>query len=130
MSRFENFGQDLAKIHLTLKIHEKYVEDLMEEILEVGKSLNLEPERRAEGYALTPSHRAAAIGLPHLRIAITENLITVWVRSPYALDEEKCRLVGIDAEELYRRLLTGAIKMAEILRKYSEKGEYIQISLP
>lgn len=130
MSGLEDLRRELAEIHLTLKASVEDIEKLLEEILEVGRSLNLTPEKRAEGYALTPSHNVAILGLPHLRIARIGDLLTIWVRAPYALDEERCRLAGISAEELHQKLLAGAIRIAEILRKHSEKGEFLQISLP
>ena len=53
-----------------------------------------------------------------------------WVRAPYSLDREKCRYVGLDADELYEMLLAGAKKIAEIFRRYSKSAEYLEISLP
>ena len=131
MSGIEKLRNELARIHMTFKMGAvENVDDLVMEILEAEKSIGLEPWRRAEGYALTPSTKAAVAGLPHLRIAKIDDLLTVWIRAPYALDENRCRMVGLEAGDLYRRLLAGAKKIAEIFRKYSEKSEFLQISLP
>jgi len=46
------------------------------------------------------------------------------------LDREKCRYVGLDADELYEMLLAGARRIAEIFRRYSKSAEYLEISLP
>ena len=130
MSNVEELGDRLAMIHITLKIGGESVESLLKEVLEAGRSVGLNPESRVEGFALTPSHEAAAIGLPHLRIARISDLLMIWVRAPYALDQEKCRFVGLNADELYEMLLTGAERIAEIFRKYSKDAEYLEISLP
>jgi len=126
----EELRRKLAKIHLTLRIHEGDVESVMKEILEIGRSLNLNLEKRAEGYAFTPSHQAALIGLPHLRVARIGDLLTIWIRAPYALDEARCRAIGLDARDLYQKLLTGAREIAKTLEKYSRSAEFLQISLP
>jgi len=56
--------------------------------------------------------------------------LMIWVRAPYALDQERCRSIGLDADELYNMLSTAAERIAEILRRCSEKAEYLEISLP
>ena len=58
------------------------------------------------------------------------NLLTIWIRAPYALDEARCRAIGLDAKDLYQRLLTGAREIAKTLEKYSRSAEFLQISLP
>ena len=120
----------LARIHITLKIGGEEIESLLKEVLDAARSVGLNPESRVEGFALTPSHEAAVIGLPHLRVARVSDLLMVWVRAPYSLDRERCRYVGLDADELYEMLLAGARKIAEILRRYSKSAEYLEISLP
>ena len=70
------------------------------------------------------------IGLPHLRIARIGDLLMVWIRAPYSLDQRKCRSIGLSADELYEMLLAGARKIAEILRRHSKSAEYLEISLP
>lgn len=130
MSGIEEMREGLARIHITLKASPERVEEITEEILEVGRSAGLNPEKRAEGYALMPSREMAVMGLPHLRVAIMEEILTIWVRAPYSLDEERCEGAGISAGELYEMLLAAAVKMAEILRKHSAKDEFLQVSLP
>jgi hypothetical protein len=130
MSGIEDMRQGLARIHLTLKAPLKRIEKILDEVLEAGRSVGLSPERRAEGYALLPSREAAVIGLPHLRVAVINDLLTVWIRAPYALDEDRCMVAGIDAGKLYEMLLAGAVRIAEIMRKHSAGGELLQISLP
>jgi hypothetical protein len=130
MSGIEDMRQGLARIHFTLKAPPKRIEKILDEVLEAGRSVGLSPERRAEGYALLPSHEAAVIGLPHLRVSVINDLITAWVRAPYALDEERCMVAGINAGKLYEMLLAGAVRIAEIMRKHSTGGEFLQISLP
>jgi len=120
----------LARIHITLKISGEEIESLLKEVLDAARSVGLNPESRVEGLALTPSHEAAVIGLPHLRVARVSDLLMVWVRAPYSLDREKCRYVGLDADELYEMLLAGARRIAEIFRRYSKSAEYLEISLP
>jgi hypothetical protein len=130
MSEIEDIRQRLAKIHLTLKAPPKRIQKILDEVLEAGRSVGLSPERRAEGYALIPSREAAVMGLPHLRVAVISDLLTVWVRAPYSLGEERCTIAGIDAGELYEMILAGAMRIAEIMRKHSTSGEFVQISLP
>ena len=130
MSSVEDLRDRLARIHITLKISGEELESLLKEVLDAGRSVGLNPENRVEGFALTPSHEAAVIGLPHLRVARVSDLLMIWVRAPYSLDREKCRYVGLDADELYEMLLAGARKIAEILRRYSKSAEYLEISLP
>ena len=120
----------LARIHITLKISGEEIESLLKEVLDAGRSVGLNPESRVEGFALTPSHEAAVVGLPHLRIARISDLLMVWVRAPYSLDQEKCRSIGLNADELYEMLLAGAKRIAEIFRRYSKSAEYLEISLP
>ena len=120
----------LARIHITLKISGEEIESLLKEVLDAGRSVGLNPESRVEGFALTPSHEAAVVGLPHLRIARISDLLMVWVRAPYSLDQEKCRSIGLNADELYEMLLAGARRIAEIFRRYSKSAEYLEISLP
>jgi len=115
---------------MVLKTGEADVEDILSEILEAMKSIGLNPEKRAEGYAFTPSHEAAVIGLPHLRLAKIDDLLTVWVRAPHGLNENRCRAAGLNVEELYQKLLEGAEKIAEIFRKYSRESDFVQISMP
>ena len=130
MNELDDLKSALAKIHMTLKTDLTGIEEIMNEVLDIGKSFGLNPEKRVEGYALTPSHQAAVIGLPHLRVAQINDLIMVWIRAPYALDEERCKLLGLDAEQLYQKLLYAAREIAEILKKYSKESEFLQISLP
>ena len=130
MSSVEDLRDRLARIHITLKISGEEIESLLKEVLDAARSVGLNPESRVEGFALTPSHEAAVIGLPHLRIARIGDLLMVWVRAPYSLDREKCRYVGLDADELYEMLLAGARRIAEIFRRYSKSAEYLEISLP
>ena len=130
MSSVEDLRDRLARIHITLKISGEDIESLLKEVLDAARSVGLNPESRVEGFALTPSHEAAVIGLPHLRVARVSDLLMVWVRAPYSLDREKCRYVGLDAEELYEMLLAGARRIAEIFRRYSKSAEYLEISLP
>ena len=122
--------EKLARIRITLKADVRNIEKLMEDLLRAGSSAGLKVERRAEGYALMPSHEAAVIGLPHLRIARIGDLLMIWIRAPYSLDERRCRAVGLDVENLYQALLTGAKRIAEILRRRFGEDELIQISLP
>lgn len=130
MSSVEDLRDRLARIHITLKISGEEIESLLKEVLDAGRSVGLNPESRVEGFALTPSHEAAVIGLPHLRVARVSDLLMIWVRAPYSLDREKCRYVGLDADELYEMLLAGARRIAEIFRRYSKSAEYLEISLP
>ncbi len=130
VKKIEELRIRLAKIHISLKSDITKVDDILREVLDVGRLVGLTPEKRAEGYALTVSHQAAVVGLPHLRIAKARDLVTVWIRAPYALDESRCEAVGIDAEELYQKLLAGARKIGEIFRKHSGESEFLQISLP
>ena len=130
MRNVEDLRSRLVNVHMVLKAGEVDVENILNDVLEAVKSVGLNPERRAEGYAFTPSHEAAVIGLPHLRLAVIDDLLSVWVRAPHGLDENLCRMVGLDVEELYQKLLEGAEKIAEVFRKYSKKGEFMQISLP
>ena len=130
MSDVGELRDRLARIRITLKISGERAESLLREILDAGRSVGLSPESRAEGFALTPSHEAAVIGLPHLRVARISDLLMIWVRAPYALDQERCRSIGLDADELYNMLSTAAERIAEILRRCSEEAEYLEISLP
>ena len=130
MSSVEDLRDRLARIHITLKISGEEIESLLKEVLNAARSVGLNPESRVEGFALTPSHEAAVIGLPHLRVARVSDLLMIWVRAPYSLDREKCRYVGLDADELYEMLLAGARRIAEIFRRYSKSAEYLEITLP
>jgi len=130
VSELNELREKLARIRITLKADVRNIEKLMEDLLRAGSSAGLKVERRAEGYALMPSHEAAVIGLPHLRIAEIGDLLMIWVRAPYSLDERRCRAVGLDAENLYQALLMGAKRIAEILRRRFGEDELIQISLP
>ena len=130
MSSVEDLRDRLARIHITLKISGEEIESLLKEVLDAGRSVGLNPENRVEGFALTPSHEAAVVGLPHLRIARISDLLMVWVRAPYSLDQEKCRSIGLNADELYEMLLAGARRIAEIFRRYSKSAEYLEITLP
>lgn len=130
MTNVDELRDRLAMIHITLKISGEEVENLLREVLDAGRSVGLDPENRVEGFALIPSREAAEIGLPHLRVAKVSDLLMIWVRAPYALDRERCRAIGLDANRLYEMLLTGARKIAEIFRRYSKNAEYLEISLP
>lgn len=130
ISEIENMREGLAKINMTLKTSPERIDEVMKEILEAGKSVGLNPEKRAEGYALTPSREAAVMGLPHLRVAIMGDILTIWVRAPYSLDDVKCESAGMSARELYEMIVIGAVRIAEILRRYAEREELLQISLP
>ena len=130
MSKLNELREKLARIRIALKANVRNVEELIEELLKAGSSAGLKVERRAEGYALTPSREAAVAGLPHLRMARVGDLLMIWVRAPYSLDELRCRAVGLNAENLYQMILAGAEKIAEILRRRYGEDELIQISMP
>lgn len=129
MSEINELREELARIRITLKANVRDIEEIMKPLLEAGSSAGLKVERRAEGYALTPSHEAAVMGLPHLRVARIGDLLMIWVRAPYSLDEQRCCAAGLDARNLYRALLMGAERIAEVLRRRFGEDELIQISL-
>ncbi len=130
MNDLSELRRRLAAIHITLKADAEEIRKLMKDLLEAGRSIGLEAEKRAEGYALTPSRKAAEIGLPHLRIAWMGDLLTVWVRAPYSLDEMRCEMVGIEAEKLYGMILLGARRMADVLRRSFKEDDFLQVTLP
>ncbi len=130
MEKVEKLRGRLVSIRMVLTADEGDIEKILNEVLEAMKDIGLNPEKRAEGYAFPPSHEAAVIGLPHLRLARRGDLLTVWVRAPHGLEERRCRIVGLSVDGLYQKLVEGAERIAEIFRKYSKESEFIHISLP
>ena len=130
MNELEKLRSGLAEIHVTFKADSKTIDEALKEILEAEQAIGLTPWKRVEGYALVPSREAAVIGLPHLRIARSDDLMTIWVRAPYALDGGLCREVELDVEELYNLLLKGALQAVEVLKKHLRKDDVLQVSLP
>lgn len=120
----------LAEVRIILRLDEADLGEVIDELLEAGRAAGLNPERRAEGYALAPSRLAAALGLPHLRIGFLDNLLMIWVRAPHSLDDLLCEIAGLSAEKLYEMILSGARGMAETLRRHFEEDDVLQISLP
>ena len=59
MNDLSELRRRLAAIHITLKADAEEIRKLMKDLLEAGRSIGLEAEKRAEGYALTPSREAA-----------------------------------------------------------------------
>ena len=130
MKDLEELRRRLAEIRIVLRLDEGDPEEIIDELLEAGRAAGLNPERRAEGYALAPSRLAAALGLPHLRIGLLDSLLMIWVRAPHSLDDLLCEVAGLSAEKLYEMILSGARRMAEVLRRYFEEGDALQITLP
>ena len=126
----DEMRRELASISLVLKVDPSLMENLINEVVETVNSMGLRAEKRAEGYAFIPSIEAAVIGLPHLRLAHRGDLVTIWVRDPYALDGERCERVGISAMELHKLLVEGARKIASIFKHYGKEGDTLTISLP
>ena len=126
----EDLRKNLGMIRLALETNFLDIDKICEEIVKEVSSLGLSPQQRAEGYAFVPSIEAMILGLPQLRLGKINGLLTAWIRAPHALDEGKCRMVGLNAEEVYTRLISGATKIAEIFMKYCSDKEALMISLP
>lgn len=126
----EELKRELASINLVLKIEPTFIKKICDEILEIAGSKGLQIERRAEGYALTPSPEAAVVGLPHLRLALRGDVVTMWVRAPYSLSEELCEKVGLKPETIHQMLLKAAQEIASLFRRYGKNEDYVMISLP
>jgi len=81
---------------------------------------------RAEGYAFMPSEAVGRLGLPHLRLALMDDRISLWVRDPHKLG-----LGPFGAEELYRGIIEGVRAAASVVSDYcSKRGLEAIIQVP
>ncbi len=125
----EDLCRGLAQIRLAAYVSGKAARRVYEEVYAALEKAGLHPEIRAEGHAffLTPTHEALA--LPHIRLTAQVAAVAVWVRSPYALTEERARAAGLTTQEAYQKLLNAAKAAAQAMQKATRR-EQLQISLP
>ena len=99
---------------------------LAERIREAVEETGLRAFIRAEGYAFMHSELVGMLGLPHLRLALVGDRISMWVRDPHKLG-----LGPIGAEELYEGIMRAVEAAVSVIRDYcSEKGVEALIYVP
>ena len=99
---------------------------LVERIREAVEEAGLKAFVRAEGYAFMHSELVGVLGLPHLRLALLGDRVSMWVRDPHKLG-----LGPLGAEELYEGIMRGVRAAASVVRDYcSEKGVSAIIQVP
>ena len=103
---------------------------LAERIRRAVEGAGLKAFIRAEGYAFMPSEVVGILGLPHLRLAVVEGRIVMWVRDPHRLGEG-CLEAGLRPEELYESITRAARAAAsEVMAYCSETGAEAMVRMP
>lgn len=103
---------------------------LVERIRRAVEGAGMRAFIRAEGYAFMPSEVVGALGLPHLRLAVVEDRIVMWVRDPFRLGEG-CLEAGLAPQDLYEGITRAARAAAsEVLAYCSEKGAGAIVHVP
>ena len=99
---------------------------LAERIREAVEEAGLTAFVRAEGYAFMPSEAVGRLGLPHLRLALVGDRISLWVRDPHKLG-----LGPFGAEEIYQGIMRAVRAAASVVEDYcSERGIEAIIEVP
>ena len=89
---------------------------LAELIREAVEKTGLMAFIRAEGYAFMPSEAVGQLGLPHLRLALIGDRVSLWVRDPHKLG-----LGPFEAEELYQSIMEGVRAAVSVITDYCSK---------
>ncbi len=123
----EDMRKSLSSIAIVVFVPPHDAPKLAEHVREAVEGAGLKAFVRAEGYAFMQSEEVGRLGLPHLRLALIEGRISMWVRDPYKLGAGP----GLVAEELYDGIVRGARAAASVIRAYcSEKGAEAIINVP
>jgi len=103
---------------------------LVERLREAVVNAGLLAFVRAEGYAFMHTELVGIYGLPHLRLAATEDRISLWVRDGHKLGLGP-ELPGLSVEQLYEDIVEGARAAASVIERYrDEKGIGALIQVP
>ena len=120
----------LGSIRLLVFPSPEDIPALVERVREAVEDAGLKAFIRAEGYAFMQTELIGVYGLPHLRLAATNDRICLWVRDPDKLGLGP-ELPGLSTDELYEGILKGARAAASVIRGYqAEKGVEAVISVP
>lgn len=130
MSELQDLRDNLAQIRLVASLSGESALRLYEQILNELKIAGFIPSRRAEGHAFFPCERADVLSLPHLRLGNYGTMISLWVRGPYDLNEERAEAAGFTAEEIYQKILMGARRAAKVFERFRKEASSVIISLP
>ena len=103
---------------------------LVERLREAVVNAGLLAFVRAEGYAFMHTELVGIYGLPHLRLAVMDDRISMWVRDPDKLGLGP-ELPGLPVDKLYEGILRAARAAASVIREYqAERGVEALISVP
>jgi len=109
---------ELFNIELYAYLPHKEIKELISMLIPEMEALGFLASPRAEGYAFLPA------GLPvatHIRAAVYEEAITVWVRGGSEIAESSA-LLNISPQEYFENLMRGLRKVREIFMKFESKG--------
>jgi len=103
---------------------EKVIEEIREKLAKHGVQMFL----RAEGYAIARDEAVAKAGLPHLRLAVSQNAVSMWVRSPESLQKMLLDRMGYTVDSLLEEILGSATIIEETIR--SSNPEFLESNVP
>mgnify|MGYP000392013248 FL=1 len=120
----------LASILVLIFPRPEDIPELVERVREAVERTGLRAFLRAEGYAFMQTELIGIYGLPHLRLAVTGDRISLWVRDGHKLGLGP-ELPGLSAERLYEDIVEGARAAASVIERYrDEKGIGALIQVP
>lgn len=121
----EDMCRTLASFEAVALLDPRAVEELVEDLVRALEPLGFAAERRAEGFALYP------YGLrpfTHLRIAVHGEMVSMYVRDPFEL-EESAESVGVEPEEFYEFILSAIREAAAVFSSFRGRG-FIRVRVP
>jgi len=110
--------EELFKVELYAYLPRKEIKELVSILIPEMEALGFLASPRAEGYAFLPA------GLPvatHIRAAVYEGAVTVWVRGGSEITESSA-LLNISPQEYFENLMKGLRKAREVFMKFESKG--------
>jgi len=119
----------LTSIRVLIFPRPEDIPELVERVREAVERTGLRAFLRAEGYAFMQTELVGIYGLPHLRLAATEDRISLWVRDGHKLGLGP-ELPGLSVEQLYEDIVEGARAAASVIERYRDErgiGALIQV---
>jgi hypothetical protein len=111
-------GFEELNVELYAYLPQKEIKNLISMLISEMEALGFLASPRAEGYAFLPA------GLPvatHIRAAVYEGAVTVWVRGGSEIAESSA-LLKMSPQEYFENLMKGLRKAREIFMKFESKG--------
>ena len=128
--KIKNYIKNLCKISLVIILNPETIPRFKEEIKRVAEQLGMKVYLRAEGFAFAKNNKVIILGLPHPRLRVLDDKVSVWVRAPYKFNEKLIKSAGLSPDEYYNEIITLANSIRDIFIKYKDKAKIIFIQIP